>query len=659
MHPSLSAKLILILLLLPWLQSRGQTCTGSLGDPVINETFGAGTTFGTYGPALPRNVTTYNFVSNTCPADGSYTIASGTANCFGATWEIVPHDHTGDRNGYMMIINASYDPGLFYTQTVKGDQLCPNTTYEFAAWIMNVMRDSPQTQGTIQPNITFIIETVDGRQLAPPYNTGNIPQLYSNPNFADGKFRQYGTFFTTPSDGADIVVKMINNAPGGNGNDLILDDITFRPCGPIIETGFGSVDASADLNFCEGSVGTQTFNLKSKQTGYNDPYYQWQVNKNDGKGWIDITGATANNADVTLSNPAAGKYQYRVGILDGPSKSLACRIYSKPLNIYVNLLPIVGIAPETKVCEGTALRLTATGGTTYSWTGPNGFTSTEQSPVVSYTPDNSMNGTYNVIVSTDKGCTRGGSTHVSVLPKVNPSISSSTIICYGATTQLLAGGGINYKWSPSTGLNRDDIPNPIASPTETTTYHVKIDNGACTDETQEVTVRVLKLPHADAGKDVAIQEGESVTLTGTITGDSIRYYWTPAGNIDNALSATPVVNPSDNTIYTLHVESLANCGEYTDDVFVRVYKKITIPNTFSPNGDGINDVWNINQLYTYPEAVVKIFNRSGTLLYQSNGYAKPWTGSYNGKQLPAGVYYYVIDLRNNTPLWSGWVMMVR
>ena len=94
-------------------------------------------------------------------------------------------------------------------------------------------------------------------------------------------------------------------------------------------------------------------------------------------------------------------------------------------------------------------------------------------------------------------------------------------------------------------------------------------------------------------------------------------------------------------------------------MYVRVYQKITIPNTFTPNGDGVNDYWDIKNLYTYPESVMQVFNRYGQPVYQSNGYPKPWDGRRNGAFLPNGTYYYIIDLRNGMPNLSGWVLIIR
>jgi gliding motility-associated-like protein len=86
---------------------------------------------------------------------------------------------------------------------------------------------------------------------------------------------------------------------------------------------------------------------------------------------------------------------------------------------------------------------------------------------------------------------------------------------------------------------------------------------------------------------------------------------------------------------------------------------IRIPNTFTPNGDGINETWNIPDLAFYPKCVVRIFNRYGTELIESKGYSKAWDGTYSGKVLPAGVYYYIIDTRDGQPKLSGNVTILR
>jgi gliding motility-associated-like protein len=92
---------------------------------------------------------------------------------------------------------------------------------------------------------------------------------------------------------------------------------------------------------------------------------------------------------------------------------------------------------------------------------------------------------------------------------------------------------------------------------------------------------------------------------------------------------------------------------------VKVLKPVIVPNAFSPNADGVNDRWDLPNLGDYPGATVRVFNRNGQAVFFSNGYSTPWDGSYNGRPLPMGTYYYLIDRKNGfTPL-SGSVTLVK
>ncbi len=156
-----------------------------------------------------------------------------------------------------------------------------------------------------------------------------------------------------------------------------------------------------------------------------------------------------------------------------------------------------------------------------------------------------------------------------------------------------------------------------------------------------------------------IFEGQSTLLAGKKSGDNIvDFYWTPTDYLDDPRSLTPLATPTDNITYTLHVLS-GSCGLSVDDVFVRVYKKLSMPNTFSPNGDGVNDLWNIKNLVTYPDCSVAIYNRYGKQVYKSTGYGKPGMALTMVPLSRQAPNYYIIDLKIGTPKLSGWVLVVR
>jgi gliding motility-associated-like protein len=94
-------------------------------------------------------------------------------------------------------------------------------------------------------------------------------------------------------------------------------------------------------------------------------------------------------------------------------------------------------------------------------------------------------------------------------------------------------------------------------------------------------------------------------------------------------------------------------------MFLKVLYKPIIPNTFTPNGDGYNDKWEIQYIESYPGAVIEVYNTTGQLIFRSVGYNNPWDGTINGKQLPVGTYYYVVDPKNGRSKIAGYVTIIR
>ena len=114
------------------------------------------------------------------------------------------------------------------------------------------------------------------------------------------------------------------------------------------------------------------------------------------------------------------------------------------------------------------------------------------------------------------------------------------------------------------------------------------------------------------------------------------------------MNANPTATPSVTTTYTVTVTNSSGCSA-SDTVTVNVLPEINFPNGFTPNSDGVNDVWVIDNIQLFKNNVVEVYNRWGELLFRSVGYTTPWDGRFNGQELPVGTYYYVIDL--NDPLF--------
>ncbi len=141
-------------------------------------------------------------------------------------------------------------------------------------------------------------------------------------------------------------------------------------------------------------------------------------------------------------------------------------------------------------------------------------------------------------------------------------------------------------------------------------------------------------------------DGKEVFIGGNPTGPpGSDYTWTPDSSISDPKVSNPAVNPEETTPYTVTVVSPEGCVN-RDTVIVEVLPTVDPVDGFSPNGDGVNETWTIRNIEKFPDAVVKIYNRWGELLFRSKGYDEPWDGRYDGEPLPVGTYYYVIDLND-------------
>ncbi len=634
---------LLTFLLLCTLGSSAQLCQGSLGDPIVNITFGAGNN---PGGALAAAATNYQYQTADCPNDGFYTLRNNTQSCYGGCWHTVNSDHTGDANGFFMMVNASVQPSAFYVDTVRN--LCASTTYEFAAWFLNLIRPGA-CQGTPNdPNITFTLLKTDGSVIS-TYTSGNIPKN------ATPTWQQFGFFFTTPANVQDVILRITNNAPGGNGNDLLLDDITFRPCGPTINASISGVNNDT-ANICTGTAANFTFSCPPP-AGFTNPEYQWQQSVAGGA-WQDIAGQNQSQLtrNFTGAEPA-GIYAYRMGVKESGNQN-ACRVYSDVVAVQINASPTVTAQNNGPVCEKQSLTLSAAGAANYTWTGPNNYTASGSSVIIN--PVGISNaGTYTVTGTSSVGCIATATTMVVVNNGPAATVAAKNIdLCAGDSATLSAAGGSTYSWQPVAALSAANQASVKASPQSSTKYTVTVGlaNG-CTD-TASTLVTIFPKAIPSAGPDLFTVANRPVRLQGSISGSYQSFSWQPAQYLDNPTALTPLASPVADTRFILEVTSNNNCGVLSDTMFVKFYNGIYIPSAFTPNGDAINSTWNIPSLNAFPDFVLRVYNRYGQPVFENRGTNKPWTGMFKGYPLPAGNYVYVITYDGGKVL-KGSVLLIR
>ena len=186
------------------------------------------------------------------------------------------------------------------------------------------------------------------------------------------------------------------------------------------------------------------------------------------------------------------------------------------------------------------------------------------------------------------------------------------------------------------------------------------DANGCGSSAMTKPVRISPTPRVDAGVDRSVLKGQSVRLSGFVTGAGpFDYAWSPPLYLDNPAIPNPLVTPLADIGYSLKVTDRQSGCSGSDSVKVSILEKFTVPNTFTPNGDGINDRWEIASLGQYTGCVVEVYNVWGQRVYRSVGYASPWDGTANGRKVPAGTYYYVIEPGSGEKRVAGYLTVLR
>ena len=282
--------------------------------------------------------------------------------------------------------------------------------------------------------------------------------------------------------------------------------------------------------------------------------------------------------------------------------------------------------------------VTGSGGTIpYEYSINNGTTWQTSNTFTGLTP-----GTYSVRIRT------AGSTCIATAQQViltgGNNLTMAAIngasICRGASfTPQVTSNAATYSWSPATGVNNPNIATPVLSPVNTTTYTLTGTLGTCTIQ-QTVTVTVAPGVTVDAGPDATILAGDVYQMQGS--GSAGTYLWTPSLGLSATNILNPNASPATTTTYTLTITNSQGCSA-TDNVIITVIPYCVKPmEAFTPNGDGINDLWLVTNGNCVTNITAQVFNRYGAKVFESNDYKNNWNGTYKGKPLPDGTYYYII-----------------
>jgi gliding motility-associated-like protein len=307
---------------------------------------------------------------------------------------------------------------------------------------------------------------------------------------------------------------------------------------------------------------------------------------------------------------------------------------------------------DATICVGESVQLSASGASNYLWS-PANFIVNPTSATPTVLPTDSTE--FQVILYNDIQCPDTQYVDVNVLQRLEGIAGTSTQICRGESVQLSSeltvfppNSNIIYEWFPPTALDDPSIANPISTPNSSITYTVTISSGDCETFSENVTIIVDGASFVNAGPDQIVVSGGSADLTAFSPGNFNFNWFDSQGNF---LGNTPSINTGpvfETSTFEVQVgDNACRASDFVNVVILETCEDgiVTIPNVFSPNGDGINDVFRLETgLGVSSVGALKIFNRWGELVFQTEGVRDAWDGTQSGKALDPGVYVYSIEV---------------
>jgi gliding motility-associated-like protein len=319
--------------------------------------------------------------------------------------------------------------------------------------------------------------------------------------------------------------------------------------------------------------------------------------------------------------------------------------------IVIHPTPLVTIKADQNLCKGDSLSLQASGATMYLWKDEFGTLLCNDcaSPVVKPVE----NTTYHVMGVSEYGCSALATTNVRVIQPFTMDASPGDSICLGTSRQLYAAGAASYQWYPETGLTGSTTAKPTIKPTATTTYRViGKDNYQCFSDTAETKIVVGLPTKIDIGRDTVMTAGTVLKLKARPTLQDIRKWaWSGISGLSCINCAEPEVRVSqDATISCLAVNNYGCVS--SDTLQIKTFcgsTEVFVPNAFTPDGDGVNDVLVVQGKGIKMVKSFRIFNRWGELVFEKSNFSAGdasagWDGKIRGVPASPDVFVYMCEV---------------
>jgi gliding motility-associated-like protein len=426
---------------------------------------------------------------------------------------------------------------------------------------------------------------------------------------------------------------------------------------------------TADFTFSNLNCEKNAIIFTNKSTANAGSIATWNWNFGDGTNVRSVTNGNQQSYTFALFNT------YNVS-LDVVTNN-GCTSVPKVLPVKVNPLPIVYFdLPKVCLPEGKGVFVNKTdipeGNKdliTYLWNygDPADPTPTVVKDGIHYFR---ALGAYTIklVATSSNGCIDSLSRQLTdVFPQPKAGFNSLDSVCLGKDIQYLDTSRgfvrpiVAWNWDFGNGAT-DNSKNPVYQHRATGTFPVSLwvkSSEGCISDTAIKNITIHPYPKISAGPDLFVLDDGQKQILATASGSSLVYNWSPSTYLLATNILQPIVSkPQEDIIYTLSVTGRGACTS-TDDVLVTVLKLPKPPNTFTPNGDGINDTWEIKYLDQYPGCILEVYTTRGQMVYRSVGYVNNWDGTNNGKALPFGTYYYVIDPKSGRGKIAGYVTIIK
>jgi len=373
--------------------------------------------------------------------------------------------------------------------------------------------------------------------------------------------------------------------------------------------------------------------------------------------WSPNTGIVNGNTANPMANPVTTT-SYTVQLDDNGCinrDSVQVRVVD-----HVTLLAM----NDTTICQGDTVRLhVQSDGLKYSWTPAIQILNATTANVDVVTRANTN---YEVTASIGS-CQAKDQVLVTPVPYPVADAGLDTTICFDTKAQLLGSTeAIRFAWLPAPTLNNLSILNPVASPNSITAYVLSAyDNKGCPKPGYDtVVVDVLPAIHPFAGKDTAVVVNQLLQMQAS---GGKTYKWIPATNLSNPAIADPTAmysTPSTGINYKVMVYNEAGC---VDSAYIKVkvfqtLPTVFVPNGFTPNNDGKNDVIRPIAVGIARIDYFEIFNRWGQLVFRTSTNEHGWDGTIGGKIQPSGTYVWMVkavDYTGAPYVQRGTIVLVR